>query len=215
MAEKYSVTPKGQFHWAHVSKPDTTFKAEGQFHIKLQLTGEEATSMKTLVDVAHAEWKKEVNKTKGQKNYQEFLPYKVVMDDEGMESGIQFHFKLRASGVNSRTGQAFTQRPMVVGPDKTPLPSNLRIGNGSSGKVSYEIAPYQHGSTLGVQLRLRAVQVLELIEFDPDRNANGDGSDVFSVEKGYEVKIDFENTKEEADIFPPEGTKDEALSTDF
>ena len=89
MAEKYSVTPKGQFHWAHVSKPDTTFKAEGQFHIKLQLTGEEATSMKTLVDVAHAEWKKEVNKTKGQKNYQEFLPYKVVMDDEGMESGIQ------------------------------------------------------------------------------------------------------------------------------
>ena len=204
---KYSTTPKGAFHWAHVGTPDTTFKAEGQFHVKLQLAGQEAEDMRNAVDTAHANWKSEVNKTKGQKAYQEFLPYKVILGDDGMESGIQFHFKMKASGVNSRTGQAFTQRPMVVGPDKTPLPTNIKIANGSTGKVAYEMAPYQFGSGLGFQLRLRGVQVLNLIEW------NGDSADdsMFSVEDGYEVKVNIESNEKpnEAEaIFPDSSNGD-------
>ncbi len=204
---KYSTTPKGSFHWAHVGTPDTTFKAEGQFHVKLQLAGQEAEDMRNAVDTAHANWKSEVNKTKGQKAYQEFLPYKVVLGDDGMESGIQFHFKMKASGVNSRTGQAFTQRPMVVGPDKTPLPTNIKIANGSTGKVAYEMAPYQFGSGLGIQLRLRGVQVLNLIEW------NGDSADdsMFSVEDGYEVKVNIESNEkpnEAEEIFPDSSNGD-------
>ena len=197
---KYAVTPKGQFHWAHVGTPDTTFKAEGQFHVKLQLSGEEAETMRGAVDKAHADWKSEVNKTKGQKSYQEFMPYKVVLGEDGMESGIQFHFKMKASGVNSRTGQAFTQRPMVVGPDKTPLPTNIKIANGSEGKVAYEMAPYQHGASLGIQLRMRGVQVLNLIEW----NGGNSEDEMFAVEDGYEVKVNIESTKkpEEEEIFP-------------
>ena len=204
---KYSTTPKGSFHWVHVGTPDTTFKAEGQFHVKLQLAGQEAEDMRNAVDTAHANWKSEVNKTKGQKAYQEFLPYKVVLGDDGMESGIQFHFKMKASGVNSRTGQAFTQRPMVVGPDKTPLPTNIKIANGSTGKVAYEMAPYQFGSGLGIQLRLRGVQVLNLIEW------NGDSADdsMFSVEDGYEVKVNIESNEkpnEAEEIFPDSSNGD-------
>ena len=204
---KYSTTPKGSFHWAHVGTPDTTFKAEGQFHVKLQLAGQEAEDMRNAVDTAHANWKSEVNKTKGQKAYQEFLPYKVVLGDDGMESGIQFHFKMKASGVNSRTGQAFTQRPMVVGPDKTPLPTNIKIANGSTGKVAYEMAPYQFGSGLGIQLRRRGVQVLNLIEW------NGDSADdsMFSVEDGYEVKVNIESNEkpnEAEEIFPDSSNGD-------
>ena len=204
---KYSTTPKGAFHWAHVGTPDTTFKAEGQFHVKLQLAGQEAEDMRNAVDTAHANWKSDVNKTKGQKAYQEFLPYKVVLGDDGMESGIQFHFKMKASGVNSRTGQAFTQRPIVVGPDKTPLPTNIKIANGSTGKVAYEMAPYQFGSGLGIQLRLRGVQVLNLIEW------NGDSADdsMFSVEDGYEVKVNIESNEkpnEAEEIFPDSSNGD-------
>ena len=61
---KYAVTPKGQFHWAHVGTPDTTYKAEGQYHVKLQLSGQEADVMRSQLDQAHANWKSEVNKTK-------------------------------------------------------------------------------------------------------------------------------------------------------
>ena len=76
MAGKYPVTPKGEFRWPHIMVADTTYKAEGQFHVKLQIAGQEAEDMRNAVDTAHANWKSEVNKTKGQKAYQEFLPYK-------------------------------------------------------------------------------------------------------------------------------------------
>ena len=198
---KFKVTPKGEFHWAHIGTPDTTFKAEGQYHIKVQLSGKEAETMRESVDMAHKSWKDEVIKTKGKKAYQEFLPYKVILGDDGLEEGIQFHFKMKASGVNSRTGQAFTQRPMVVGPDKSPLPTNIKLANGSLGKVAYEMAPYQFGSGLGIQLRMKSVQVLKLIEWN---GSGGGDADVFSVEKGYEVKVDTKSdVKEEVEeIFP-------------
>lgn len=201
MAKQLKVTPKGVFHWAHIGTPDTTFKAEGQYHIRVQLSGKEAETMRESVDMAHKSWKDEVIKTKGKKSYQEFLPYKVILGEDGLEEGIQFHFKMKASGVNSRTGQAFTQRPMVVGPDKTPLPTNIKLANGSLGKVAYEIAPYQFGSGLGIQLRMKSVQVLKLIEWN---GSGGSDVDVFSVEKGYEVKVDTKpDVKEEVEeIFP-------------
>ena len=63
MAGKYPVTPKGEFRWAHITVPDTTFKAEGQFHVKVLLSGSEAEDMQKTVDDAHGEWKKGVNKS--------------------------------------------------------------------------------------------------------------------------------------------------------
>ena len=204
---KYSVTPKGKFHWPHIGQPDTRYKAQGQYHIKVQLSGEEGESFRSEIDRAHESWKQEVNKSKGKKAYQEFMPYKVIMGDDGLEEGIQFHFKMLASGVNSRTGQAFTQRPMVVGPDKSPLPTSIKLANGSEGKVAYEMAPYQHGTSLGIQLRMKAVQVLKLIEW----NGSSGDADMFSVEEGYEVKVDAEpepKRKEEEEIFPDEDNGD-------
>lgn len=182
MAGKYPVTPKGEFRWPHIMTADTTYKVEGQYHIKVLLTGTEAEEMQKLVDTAHAEWKTKCQQ-KSAKKWQEFLPYKVTLDDEGMEEGTEFHFKLKASGTNSRSGETFTQRPIVVGPKNEPIATTVKVGNGSIGRVAYEIAPYEHGTSLGVQLRLRMVQVLKLVEYI----ASGNAEDVFDVDEEYEV----------------------------
>ena len=174
MAGKYPVTPKGEFRWPHIMTADTTYKVEGQYHIKVLLTGTEAEDMQKLVDTAHAEWKTKCQQ-KSAKKWQEFLPYKVTLDDEGMEEGTEFHFKLKASGTNSRSGETFTQRPIVVGPKNEPIATTVKVG--------YEIAPYEHGTSLGVQLRLRMVQVLKLVEYI----ASGNAEDVFDVDEEYEV----------------------------
>ena len=142
MAGKYPVTPKGEFFWSHIMTPDTTFKAEGLYHIKLRLRGEEAEIFKKFVDNAPTNWKEKCLQNNTKKTWQEYLPYKKNMDAEGMEDGIDFHFKLKASGTNGRTGQTYTQRPVVVGPDKAPLPSDLKVGNRSNGKIAYVLAPY-------------------------------------------------------------------------
>ena len=115
-----------------------------------------------------------------------------------MEIGTMFHFKLKASGVNGKTGETFTQKPVVVGPNKAPIPNNIKISNGSTGKVAYEVAPYLHGQSLGLQLRLRMVQVLNLIEYVP----NADVDDVFGVEEGYETISEVDTTfVDEGDAF--------------
>lgn len=200
MAGKYSVTPKGELLWAHVTQADTTYKAEGQYHCKLILRGDDAENFIREIDASHEGIKRDVLRNKG-KGFREFMPYKVNTREDGSEDGYQFHFKLKASGTNGKTGEAYTQRPIVVGPDRKPLPSDIKVANGSVAKVAYELAPYHHMSSLGVQLRLRGVQVLKLIEY-----LEG-ASDMFDEEEGYEVTVSAPTTAE--DTFPEEADEDE------
>lgn len=199
---KYLVSSKGELLWAHLTTPDTTFKAEGQYHVKLILRGDDAETFKNEIDAAHKKWKA----SNSGKSYKEYMPYKVNKDKDGVEDGLQFHFKMRASGVNSKTGEQYTQKPIVVGPDKRPIPSSVKVGNGSVAKIAYELAPYAQMSSLGVQLRLRGVQVLKLVEYLED------GGDFFDEEEGYELNYSNESTKEAEDTFQEE---EEDESGDF
>jgi hypothetical protein len=204
MAGKYLVTTTGEFEWPHIHVADTMHKAEGLFHVKLLLKDKEAEDFQDMVDKAHQSWKEKCLADNPKGKWTEWLPYKKKMDDSGMEVGTLFHFKLKASGINGKTGETFTQKPVVVGPDKAPLPSSVKVANGSTGKVAYEIAPYLHGQSLGLQLRLRMVQVLNLIEYV----AQGAVDDVFGVEEGYETisPVDTTFTKEGDAFQASEGT---------
>ena len=196
MAGKYQVTPVGEFEYPHILVADTMHKAEGLYHVKLILKDKEAEDFQEMVDNAHNTWKEKCLSENPKGGWKEWLPYKSKVDEEGMEIGTMFHFKLKASGINSKTGETFTQKPVVVGPNKAPIPNNIKVANGSTGKVAYEIAPYLHGQSLGLQLRLRMVQVLNLIEYIP----SVDAGDIFEVEEGYEAISEVDTT------FVDEGT---------
>ena len=208
MAGKYLVTSVGEFEYPHILVADTKHKAEGLYHVKLILKDEEADKFQEMIDKSHQNWKDKCLADNPKGKWTEWVPYKKKTDDAGMEVGTAFHFKLKASGINSKSGEAFTQRPVVVGPNKAPIPNNIKISNGSTGKVAFEIAPYLHGQSLGLQLRLRMVQVLNLIEYIPSVDAD----DIFSVEEGYDAisEVDttfvdegaaFESTEEKASDF--------------
>ena len=190
MAVKYKVTPVGEFEYPHILVADTMHKAEGLYHVKLILKDKEAEDFQEMVDNAHNTWKERCLSENPKGGWKEWLPYKSKTDEEGMEIGTMFHFKLKASGVNSKTGETFTQKPVVVGPNKAPIPNNIKVANGSTGKIAYEIAPYLHGQSLGLQLRLRMVQVLNLIEYMPSVDAD----DIFEVEEGYESISEVDTT---------------------
>ena len=190
MAVKYKVTPVGEFEYPHILVADTMHKAEGLYHVKLILKDKEAEDFQKMVDNAHNTWKERCLSENPKGGWKEWLPYKSKTDEEGMEIGTMFHFKLKASGINSKTGETFTQKPVVVGPNKAPIPNNIKVANGSTGKIAYEIAPYLHGQSLGLQLRLRMVQVLNLIEYMPSVDAD----DIFEVEEGYESISEVDTT---------------------
>ena len=106
--------------------------------------------------------------------------YDNEYDQNGDPTGnIEFKLKLKAQ-VQTRNGDIYTQRPIVVDAKRKPLDSSTAIGNGSVIKVAYEPISYMMASTkqVGVSLRLKGVQVIDLVEY-------GGGASMFDEEDGY------------------------------
>ena len=116
-------------------------------------------------------------------------------DDTG---NVEFKFKLKAK-VRKRDGTYYEQEPAVFDAKVKPMDKSVLIGNGSKVKVAFEPVPYVMPSTkkAGVSLRLKAVQVIDLIEY------GNSASSVFDEEDGYVAPSTTETANEE--VFANEG----------
>src|SRR5690606_7983819 len=102
-------------------------------------------------------------------------PYTIETDDDDNETGYTlFTFKARASGVSKKTGEAWKRKIPLFNAAGVPL-TDVLIGGGTEGKISYSIRPY-YTATLGagVSLQLEGVQVLKLVEYG-SKNADSLG----------------------------------------
>jgi hypothetical protein len=102
----------------------------------------------------------------------------MELNDEGEETGrMLFNFKQKAKG-KTREGVTFERRVALYLKGGVPLPKDKKIAGGSLIQVSYEANPfYTGGLGAGVSLRLEAVMVHELVEWQ-GRDASGYGFDV-------------------------------------
>lgn len=92
------------------------------------------------------------------------LPYTREQVDDEATGAIIFSFKMNATG-KTKAGEVFTRQPAIFDAAGQPA-KGLRIGGGSTIRVSYELNPfYVPANGAGVSLRLYAVQVIELVEF--------------------------------------------------
>ena len=73
--------------------------------------------------------------------------------------------------------------PRVVDSKRTPISSDILIGNGSLVNVAFDTYDYNVGGNQGVGASLTAVQVTKLVEYSPSENL-----DEFSEESGYQAK---------------------------
>jgi hypothetical protein len=90
-------------------------------------------------------------------------------------------------------------------PSGDPINDGFKVGNGSVVKVAFEPIKYFVASskTAGVSLRLRAVQIIKLVEF------NGGGGDFFEEEEGYEIDDKKDNNGKNETGFEAETTDSE------
>jgi len=84
------------------------------------------------------------------------LPYK--RNDDGTIVG-----KAKLKGAY---GDDKTQPPKQVDAQRNKLPADFELTTGSKVNVAVVVVPYNSGSINGISLRLRAVQVLELAEYE-------------------------------------------------
>jgi hypothetical protein len=106
-----NTTKFGEAEYPHLSNPDTYFKPEGEYHVKLKVKKEDAQEdIKAIREVISKEiaeeHKRKPNNTSEIKRAP--LPYKEEGDN------VVFHFKMKAKGINSKTKEPFTQEPKLV-----------------------------------------------------------------------------------------------------
>ena len=91
-----------------------------------------------------------------------------------------FKTKLKAR-IKTKAGVVKEQNVFVYDAKKNLMPSSVAVGNGSVIKVAVEPYPYVMQSTkqVGVSLRLKGVQVIDLVEY------GAPASSMFDEEDGY------------------------------
>lgn len=193
------VSPEGVSKYAWLTKPDTKFDKDGHFKVNLVVSAEEAQPLIQQID---AEMKKsaEIAKEKNKKAVKMANPpYETETDDTGAETGnIEFKFKRKAQIIAS-DGKVIPFKVAIFDSSGTPM-TDTNVWSGSKMKVSAELVHwYTAMAGAGVSLRLRAVQITELVEGGSD-NASGYGFD--KVDNGYvapeKVKEDVAAKTEES-----------------
>lgn len=176
------TTPKGVAQYPYLNKPDTKFNPDGEYKCKLEIS--DPAEVAKLVAFLDEQVEKAVELAKkenpGKKIKVGDAPYEVN-DETG--KGV-FSFKLKAK-VTPKKGDPFEQRPAIFDAKGKPL-QDVNVGGGSKVKIAYEVVPF-YTSLVGasISLRMKAVQVIDLVEFSGGASADSYG---FGEEEGYEAE---------------------------
>jgi len=194
----------GTAMWAKVFEPDTKFNPDGDYTINLQMPVAEATPMcEKLDEIVQAKFDEAIEKDPRLKNTltTQCCSNPVYDRDTGDATGnMEFKFKLKAK-VQTKDGRTYEQEPVVLDSKKKPLGKDMLIGNGSKVKVAFEPIPYVMQSTkkVGVSLRLKAVQVIDLVEYGNSATSVFDEEDGFVAPPTTEATNNSVNITEELD----------------
>lgn len=201
---QHITTPIGIASYPYLTRPDTKFDSDGEYRVGLILPASDAKSLMKTINEAikdSVEKAKKDNPQKAKKIQAAKAPYSEVTDEEGNETGeVQFNFKMKAKITPRNGGEPFEVRPALFDAKGKPLPKTVKIGGGSKVKVCAELSPYFTDLVgAGISLRLKAVQVIELVEY------NGQSADKF----GFGVEDGFDYESEEGPV-NTDGTDNEA-----
>lgn len=192
---KLITTPKGTALWTSLNRPDTKFKAEGVYEVKMAFDGDDEAVQKMVAKLEKLRDEKydeivEELKADGKAGLASKIKKVAVFEIEedpqtGEETGrLIKKFKMTASGVSKKTGKKWTRKPKLFNARGVELKVPPSVGSGSVLKISFDPFPYYSpkDKEVGLSTRLEAAQIIELVSFG-ERDASGYG---FGEEDGYD-----------------------------
>jgi hypothetical protein len=207
-------SPKGVSIFPYLNNPDTKYKKEGEYKVKLSM--DNADDLRAIVDaqmeIAEAEAivkaKEATKKTKKKVEAKAAdLPYYDEVDEEGDETGKTVaSFKSTASGVTAKGKPWKRSIPLF---DAKGRAMKKDIFGGSVLIVAYSAKPWVNPKCeYGVKLQIEAAQVVELVSTGgaAQRSASGFG---FGEQEGYE-----DDGEDKADTSDDEADDQTDTSTD-
>lgn len=169
------TTPTGIAVYPRLNEPDTKFDKDGVYSVDLRLDSADPASsefLKTLSESAERSYQSLCEEHGGKKLKKAALPIKndKPWDEEEAEGSastcVLVKFKLKAKAGNDV--KSWAQRPLIYDALGNPYDPVPMVGSGSEIRVAFQVVPYFTAMVgAGVSLRLKAVQVLKLVEFSP------------------------------------------------
>jgi hypothetical protein len=214
------ITPRGVFQFPKLNKPDTKFKAEGQYTVKSRiaadaegwlvgkslLSASEITEALTeLRDEFHAEVVQKIKakeigpKWNPKEREAKLAALKVAdiftpeTDAAGEETGnILFHAKMIASGVSKKDQKKWTRSPLIFDAKRKKMSPVPAIFGGTEGKVAAEAMAYFAPGTKEAPPVVGVTFYLEAVQILKLVKAGDKSADSFGFgeEEGYEDVAD-------------------------
>ena len=182
MSDKITLTtPKGIAVYPRLDKPDTKFNDNGTYKTDLKISAKDAKPLLDKLTAMYKDWVGKAHpKNPDQSNRNAF--YFMALDDQGNETG-DIILKLRVTNKITKKGDLWDRRPAQFDAKGTPIAKHKAVSGGSTLKVSFEVYQYQLPTgAKGMSLQPEAVQIIDLIEWNGNKDAGGYG---FGQEDGY------------------------------
>lgn len=201
------TTPVGTAKWPHITKPDYKFKDAGEYHTKLCIGKEDfEENLKGVIDEIYNDAIKraKADNAKNKKKPPKVLDTPYYLDEETNEYEVSF--KSKYSWVDKVTKEVKTRDVPIFNSAGAIIKNrDLKVGNGTTMRVSFVIDPFHTALGVGVSLKLEAVKILNLVEYGANADSYGfgeDESDSYPTEDFNESQGSNENNEEEDDDVP-------------
>lgn len=186
------VTPKGVAVYPWLVTPDTKFNTLGEYKVNLSLDKDSATPLMKKIDEGMEKAKALI--PEGKKIKESEPPYTIE------ETGtVVFKFKMKAN-IQTKDGRTIPMSPKLFDASGQLMTDVQSVYGGSEIKVSADMIPYYVATIgAGISLRLKAVQVINLITGGGD-NAESYGfekTEGYVSEKEQVIQSEFDNEQED------------------
>ena len=177
------TSPKGTASYPRLNEPDTKFNPDGTYSVNLELdvSGQTTEFLEQITKIYEDAYGKECQARSSNKLKKASMPW---TEQDGK---VTVKAKLNAKG-KAADGRTWDQRPALFDSKGNPIPQDsAKIGSGSTMRMSVEVAPYYTAMVgFGVSLRLRAVQIITLVQY----SGGGFKGAGFETEEGYETNAE-------------------------
>ena len=182
MAKETITTETGVALYPWLTKPDTKYNEDGEYKVNLILSKEKSAPIINTIKGVHEDNYKDILKKEKKKTVKQAAPpFTEELDDSGKPTGnIIFKFKSKAA-----------YKPAIFDAKGNPL-IDPPIWGGSEIKVNAVLYPYNSPMQgAGVSLKIRAVQVIALVEGSEGASRFGFGeTDGYNVKDGVDEQVD-------------------------
>lgn len=169
------ITPIGVAVYPHLTKPDTKYKAEGEYRTKLKYDGSTAEGIRPKLekwqDEAFEKFKdaleKDGKKAKSKSLKKAELPLKPETDEDGDETGaFLLNAKRTATGVSKKTGETWKAKiEFADALGRKVSPKGLSIWSGSELRLAVTVFGWYGAkdNEVGVSFDIDGVQIKSLV----------------------------------------------------